>query len=56
MVPAIAFRSADDVGLEHDVTDFRIGLQVLRQDVDVMARDRVVDLAQHAGNVAVDMD
>src|SRR6266700_2376272 len=48
--------AAHHVGFEHDVADLRIGLQVLRQDVDAVTGDRLVDAAEHAGDVAVNVD
>src|SRR6266700_4651237 len=48
--------AADHVGFEHDVADLRIGLQILRQDVDAVTGDRIVDVTENARDVAVNVD
>src|SRR5690606_34688429 len=49
-----------DLGLvgahvDHHVADLRVGAQELAVDVDRVAAEDVVDLGQHAGDVAVDV-
>ena len=37
---------ADHIRLQHDIADLRIGLQILREDVDAVARDERLDSVQ----------
>ena len=42
--------------LDHHVADLAVGLQILRGDVEPAPREHLVEPAQHARHVAVDVD
>jgi hypothetical protein len=44
------------IGIEYDITDIAARFIVLGRDVDGMASERVVQLSEHARDMALDLD
>src|ERR1700694_5742984 len=43
------------IGIEHDVTYLAVGLQVLREDIDIALQKHLVQSPQYSRHVAVNM-